>query len=495
VLCTCCTDTVINVYGSTAEGLPEVLGECGPDGGHPEEDWGPATAIVAGNKVWTEAAGRLVVPISDEGPRCGDPVLDSDAAAIDHAIVLVSANEVVVSPIIGTNIDMEYSPEVVALAEELAAGGAPGGQVVLTNVTDLQESLLGIAASACEQQQDCNTNGVPDECDVAAGTSEDCDSNGIPDECESFEDCNNNGIRDACDISAGTSADCQPNGTPDDCEVPPLGDLDCNQNGTPDDCDIAAGTSDDCQPNDVPDDCDIAGGTSEDVNSNALPDECEDCNGNGVPDDVDIAAGTSADCQPNGAPDECDIAAGTSEDANTNGVPDECEATGCPCIYDLDNSCFMDAADLGLFAGCWLCADDQPCWVTNDCAPKDWDSSGAINAADLGLFAGAWLKDCDEIDPTQYAGDWYCEGEIICPWPEDPDGEPTATGDFDADGDVDAADYAVLTDCLGGPGVLPGPRQVTGGALACLVIFDFDRDADVDLADFTRFQERFTVSP
>ena len=31
---------------------------------------------------------------------------------------------------------------------------------------------------------DCNTNGIPDECDIAAGTSHDCNTNGVPDECE-----------------------------------------------------------------------------------------------------------------------------------------------------------------------------------------------------------------------------------------------------------------------------------------------------------------------
>jgi hypothetical protein len=31
---------------------------------------------------------------------------------------------------------------------------------------------------------DCNTNGVPDDQDIALGTSHDCDTNGVPDECE-----------------------------------------------------------------------------------------------------------------------------------------------------------------------------------------------------------------------------------------------------------------------------------------------------------------------
>jgi hypothetical protein len=124
------------------------------------------------------------------------------------------------------------------------------------------------------------------------------------------------------------------------------------------------------------------------------------------------------DCNENGVLDECDIDAGTSLDANSNGTPDECEPPPCRCIYDLDNSCFIDAADLGLFAECWLCEEGQACWTDHECAMKDWDVSGAIDAADLGLFAGAWLKDCDELMPAEFQGGWQCDGEILCPWPQ-----------------------------------------------------------------------------
>lgn len=52
-------------------------------------------------------------------------------------------------------------------------------------------------------------------------------------------------------------------------------------------------------------------------------------------------------------------------------------------------------------------------------------------------------------------------------------------GDFDADGDVDLADFAAWNACMTGPdGGLPA------GACAA---FDFDADGDVDLADFAAF--------
>jgi hypothetical protein len=56
---------------------------------------------------------------------------------------------------------------------------------------------------------DCNSNGVPDDQDIANGTSRDCNGNGIPDECDVANcndsawcgDCNGNGIPDGCDVT------------------------------------------------------------------------------------------------------------------------------------------------------------------------------------------------------------------------------------------------------------------------------------------------------
>lgn len=48
---------------------------------------------------------------------------------------------------------------------------------------------------------DCNSNGVDDAMDLAAGTSEDCNETGVPDECELADnDCNFNGVPDECDF-------------------------------------------------------------------------------------------------------------------------------------------------------------------------------------------------------------------------------------------------------------------------------------------------------
>ncbi|MCK4660093.1 MAG: hypothetical protein KAV82_11280 [Phycisphaerae bacterium] len=182
---------------------------------------------------------------------------------------------------------------------------------------------------------DCNGNELPDECDIdcgpvggdcdtnGCGESLDCNSNGVPDECEA--DCDTNGIPDAWEI-AGGAADCNNNGVLDTCEVAVL---DCNASGVPDDCEL---TGNDCNNNGIPDECDVA---LRDCNGNGRPDDCDvadgfslDCNDNGIPDDCDIAEGNSTDCNNNGIPDKCDITDSMLSDVNGDGMPDECILAG-----------------------------------------------------------------------------------------------------------------------------------------------------------------------
>ena len=59
---------------------------------------------------------------------------------------------------------------------------------------------------------DCNGNGVPDQCDIASGTSPDSNGNGTPDECEcgvlgqQRGDCNGDGSMNGLDIDRFVNA-------------------------------------------------------------------------------------------------------------------------------------------------------------------------------------------------------------------------------------------------------------------------------------------------
>ncbi len=214
----CLTGSVANLYGTTVPGDPppnnETLGACPGGVEVGSEDWGRATSVVAGNKPWPTESVRLVIPISDEGPWCGDPASDPgvDRDSITHAIQTSVASHVVVSPITGTG----TSTAVRALAQSLA--DATGGEVFSSQLPDedLAAGILAIIRNACRNATDCNLNARPDECDLADGTSEDCDADQRPDECES--DCNGNGRNDSCDVADGTSVDRNANGVPDECE-------------------------------------------------------------------------------------------------------------------------------------------------------------------------------------------------------------------------------------------------------------------------------------
>lgn len=197
--------------------------------------------------------------------------------------------------------------------------------------------------------------------EVVTRTDNDCDGNGVPDECDT--DCNSNGIPDACDIEAGTSPDCQPDGIPDECQVE---QNDCNTNGLPDECDVTDGTSADCNSNGVPDECDVEAGTSPDCQADGIPDECQlgqdDCNSNGAPDGCDIEAGTSPDCQPDGVPDECQV---DQNDCNSNGIPDVCDLAAS--AADCNTNGILDECDFASGASLDHNGDDIPdeCQVEN----------------------------------------------------------------------------------------------------------------------------------
>ena len=103
-------------------------------------------------------------------------------------------------------------------------------------------------------QEDCDSNGDGDVCDIDAG-ADDCNENGILDFCEDIEDCNGKFIDDQCDLDAG-APDCNDNNILDECEVF-LPGVDCNSNFIPDTCEIADDPSLDLNNNLIIDTCEV----------------------------------------------------------------------------------------------------------------------------------------------------------------------------------------------------------------------------------------------
>ncbi len=256
--CRCCTDYVRHAYCPPVSGDPENLCArfqgCSPtteeegDG----EDSAPGTAVVAANKQWAHS-GRVVVPIIDEGPRCGDHVNDADRDAVTQAKAIVLAHHVRVAPVVlGSNAVEGFDapdPAVVSLMCDLA------GRVLVVDHNheaqmDLASYLGPVLAFACpNEQMDCNGNGIPDSCDLASGASTDCFAystgcgasretapDGIPDECQPGPDCNANDIPDPCDLKCGPLGSI--------CGIPGCGTAsDCNSNCIPDNCEIDANST------------------------------------------------------------------------------------------------------------------------------------------------------------------------------------------------------------------------------------------------------------
>jgi len=120
---------------------------------------------------------------------------------------------------------------------------------------------------------DCNNNTIADRCDLdcgapdcavpGCGTKTDCNTNGVPDDCE--PDCNHNGIADRCDIAIAFSADCDADTVPDECE----GFGDCDGNSIRDDCEVYANPNLDSNGNGIHDACELLTGFTIYVDDNA----------------------------------------------------------------------------------------------------------------------------------------------------------------------------------------------------------------------------------
>jgi hypothetical protein len=145
----CIADNVLNVFGSD---VPISGGTLDAD-----EDWGPAGAIVAERFPWRPEALRIVVPISAEGAQDGGTGSDmtdaDDTAAMDNLIGVALANNVVVSPMWGSNTYPAGSQTQTFLDALNNIANLTGGTVILNpdNLGSLDDALFNLIVAACEQ--------------------------------------------------------------------------------------------------------------------------------------------------------------------------------------------------------------------------------------------------------------------------------------------------------------------------------------------------------
>jgi RHS repeat-associated protein len=144
----CAATTVNDLLGSDVPGDPppgfeSVLG-CTQAGGD-LENWALATAIVSERFPWQDGAVRLVMPFSDEGPFCGDPYDQEDEIAIDHAVAIAAANQVVVSPFVEPGLNDQLD----ILAGVLAGGTSGTAAFYTTDASTLLAAVNSVSQDAC----------------------------------------------------------------------------------------------------------------------------------------------------------------------------------------------------------------------------------------------------------------------------------------------------------------------------------------------------------
>ena len=135
--------------------------------------------------------------------------------------------------------------------------------------------------------RDCNDNAVSDTADILSGTSADANGNGVPDECEDCNgnglldpeevggtlfDRNNNLIPDECE------PDCNGNGIPDDKDIADGTSVDLWGDGIPDECES------DCNADGQSDYNELQADASLDLDRDAILDACQDCDLDGTSD-------------------------------------------------------------------------------------------------------------------------------------------------------------------------------------------------------------------
>ena len=148
----CLSSNVKAELGPEVPGSPppwmNTLDDCADGTAGPTENWAPATAILADRYPWDDGAVRLVMPVADEGPYCGDPVNQFDVDAVFYARDFAINSDVVVSPLLP-----DFTPDPVRAMAELITVGTGGIATVADFDLDVLPTARAIAFAACGTQQ------------------------------------------------------------------------------------------------------------------------------------------------------------------------------------------------------------------------------------------------------------------------------------------------------------------------------------------------------
>ncbi len=291
----------------------------------------------------------------------------------------------------------------------IAGSGGPinpnnlGGADLLGRIDDFGFAgnwLIRAQRSGSPASNDCNDNTIPDDCDIADGTSEDCSGNGIPDECE--PDSDGDGLIDPCDNCPDDYNPDQADGDGDE-----AGDLcdNCPDDPNPDQADTDGdGLGDLC------DNCpEFPNPDQSDVDGDEIGDLCDNC--------PEVPNPSQVDSDNDGSGDHCDLCPGFPDDldADGDGMPDDCD--NCPETVNPDQA---DTDGDGLGDLCDNCPN-----IRNP-EQSDTDADGAGDECD----------NCpDERNPDQADGDGDGAGDDCdnCPNllnPEQRDTDGDGTGDL-----------------------------------------------------------------